>query len=195
MSSGFYKEVYLQQKLGIVSRMIGCFKHSPLFGIVLHKGCNEKFALSYLNGKKNIIAYSLQSSLLEILSPDSKNELENAKANNPRSYDVMLKSYLKKYIRSLRKIHKNLNKIIFIDDNPELLRFVGIKKKHLLRLIPAPPILDDIYNSDKHTKEEIEEYRQSREIVLSSTEYLKMEYAVDSEMIKNLSIFLCLGEK
>ena len=184
------EQTFLEQKLGGLSKFKMCFQKSNLFGIVLHKGTDIEYLMSYIQDKDNVIAYDLQRSLLEILSPESKLELENALINNVRAYEVMLKSYLKKYIRSLKKIHKGIRKLIFIDSDVSLLRFIGIKPKNIIRLIPTRPILDEIFNVDKHEKNEIEKFRESREKVLSATEYVKLEYSTADQMLDQTRTFL-----
>lgn len=189
------EQVFLEQKLGFLSKLKSCFSKSKIYGIALHKGCDVKYALSYINGKDNVIAYDLQSSLMEILSPASKTELENAQNNNPRSYDVMLKSYLKKYISSLKKVHKSMDKIIFVDNSPFLLKFIGIKPKNIIRLIPTQPVLDGIFDSDKYEKDELDEFRRSREVVLANTEYVKIEYSSPDQMMNGITTFLFGAKK
>ena len=186
------ERTFLDKKLSKFALFKNIFKKSNIFGISLHKGTDIEYALSFMNGKNNIVAFDLQSSLMEILAKNSKAELETALIENPRSYDVMLKSYLKQYIRSLKKIYEKSSKIIFIDSDPNLLRFIGIKKKNLLRLIPAQPILKEIFDNEKNDKEQIEEFRKSRERVLSQTEYAKLDYTSSTEMLSKIATFLRL---
>ena len=189
------EEIYLDQHLGMISRMLGCFRKSNIFGITLHAGTDIQYILKYINGKDSIIAYDLQTSLMEILSDTSKNELGNASDNNPRAYNVMLRSYLKKYVKSLKKIHREENKIIFIDSSTELLKYIGIKKKHIIRLVPTQPILTEIFNLEKFDKEQIDEFRESREKVLSATEYVKLEYSTPDQMLSRVDTVIFLEAK
>jgi len=189
------EEIYLDQHLGMISRMLGCFRKSNIFGITLHTGTDIQYILKYINGKDSIIAYDLQTSLMEILSDTSKNELENASDNNPRAYNVMLRSYLKKYVRSLKKIHRDERKIIFIDSSTDLLKYIGIKKTHIFRLVPTQPILTEIFNIEKFDKEQIDVFRESREKVLSATEYVKLEYSTPDQMLSRVDTVIFLEAK